>query len=261
MVMMVPPAPWQWPLWPARVIRPFDPPEHPWSAGHRGVDLATSFRAPVYAAGPGRVGFARDLAGRGVVTVIHGTLRTTYMPVRPSVREGQTVRAGARIGVVEDVLGHCGRLPCLHWGLRRGTEYLDPLSLLGRGPVRLLPWWPRPTPPTVDGAGRCPAPPENNECPEARRPDDTPPGLRPIAATTWSGNGILLVLVVLSMAALSWAARRSGARMRLPVRLPEPLGRHMRVQLRGRQRRVPENLLHAPEIGPAFEEVRRRTVP
>lgn len=133
---------WQWPLRPpVSVLRPFDPPAHPWEPGHRGVDLAARAGQAVYAAGPGRVGFARDLAGRGVVTVLHGRLRTTYLPVRPSVRAGQSVTAGARIGVVEDVLGHCGASPCLHWGLREGMTYFDPLTLVGRGPVRLLPWW------------------------------------------------------------------------------------------------------------------------
>lgn len=139
---------WQWPLRPpVSVVRPFDPPAHPWEAGHRGVDLAARPGQAVYSAGPGRVGFARDLAGRGVVTVIHGRLRTTYLPVRPSVRAGQVVAAGARIGVVEDVLGHCGASSCLHWGLREGLAYFDPLTLLGRGPVRLLPWWDAVRPP------------------------------------------------------------------------------------------------------------------
>jgi hypothetical protein len=133
---------WQWPLRPpVSVLRSFDPPAHPWEPGHRGVDLAVRPGQAVYAAGPGRVGFARDLAGRGVVTVLHGRLRTTYLPVRPSVRAGQSVTAGARIGVVEDVLGHCGASPCLHWGLREGMTYFDPLMLVGHGPVRLLPWW------------------------------------------------------------------------------------------------------------------------
>ncbi|MCO6011104.1 hypothetical protein NE236_39730, partial [Actinoallomurus purpureus] len=32
---------WQWPLRPRPpVVRRFDPPTHPWEAGHRGVDLA-----------------------------------------------------------------------------------------------------------------------------------------------------------------------------------------------------------------------------
>lgn len=144
---------WRWPLRPApEVLRGFDPPAHPWEAGHRGVDLAASPGQRVYAAGPGRVGFAHDLAGRGVVTVDHGRLRTTYLPVRPSVRPGQVVRAGSRLGVVESVLGHCGQSPCLHWGLREGVVYLDPLTLVGRAPVRLLPWWDETGagPPTID---------------------------------------------------------------------------------------------------------------
>ncbi len=40
---------------------------------------------------------------------------------------------------------HCFPAACLHWGLIRGTgdtqEYLDPLTLVGSGPVRLLPLW------------------------------------------------------------------------------------------------------------------------
>lgn len=147
-----PPA-WQWPLRPPpRVVRGFSPPAHPWEAGHRGVDLAARPGRPVYAAGPGRVGFAGDLAGRGVVTIVHGALRTTYLPVRPAVRAGQTVRAGDRIGVVAAAPGHCGARTCLHWGLLRGFTYLDPLRLLGFGPVRLLPWWPAAPGATATGA-------------------------------------------------------------------------------------------------------------
>ena len=38
--------------------------------------------------------------------------------------------------------GHagCTAEACLHWGLRRGEVYLDPLSLLRPPRVRLLPW-------------------------------------------------------------------------------------------------------------------------
>ncbi|MFD0889749.1 peptidoglycan DD-metalloendopeptidase family protein, partial [Streptosporangium algeriense] len=98
--------------------------------------------AEVHAAGAGTIGYAGPLAGRAVVTVLHpGGLRTTYLPVRPSVRRGQRVSRGEVIGVVQDVPGHC-RTACLHWGLLRSRSYLDPLLLLGQGRVRLLPVWP-----------------------------------------------------------------------------------------------------------------------
>ncbi|MFC4057579.1 murein hydrolase activator EnvC family protein [Planomonospora corallina] len=133
-------ARWAWPL-PGRprVLRSFAPPPEPWLPGHRGVDLLAAPGTPVHAAGRGTVGYAGTLAGRGVVTVLHpGGLRTTYLPVRPSVERGETVAPGQVIGVLEDVPGHCPT-GCLHWGLLRDRRYLDPLLLLGLGRVRLLP--------------------------------------------------------------------------------------------------------------------------
>ncbi|MFS8477592.1 MAG: M23 family metallopeptidase [Micromonosporaceae bacterium] len=131
----------RWPLdGQPSVVRPFDPPPRPWLAGHRGVDLAAEPGSPVRAAGGGVVRFAGPVAGRGVVSVDHpGGLRTTYEPVTPTVRAGDRVVAGDLLGSL--VAGHpgCAVAACLHWGLRRGTEYLDPLALLGRAPVRLLP--------------------------------------------------------------------------------------------------------------------------
>ncbi|MEV1201372.1 M23 family metallopeptidase [Microbispora rosea] len=134
---------WRWPLsGPARPMRRFDPPPQRWLAGHRGVDLAARPGEKVVAAGPGTVGLAERVAGRGVVTIAHPDgLRTTYLPVRALVRPGDAVAAGQVIGVVEEVAAaHC-TAPCLHWGLLRGRLYLDPLLLFGRGQVRLLPRW------------------------------------------------------------------------------------------------------------------------
>jgi murein DD-endopeptidase MepM/ murein hydrolase activator NlpD len=136
------PAPgWHWPL-PGHpeVTRRFDPPATPYGPGHRGVDLAAAPGTPVLAAGPGVVAWAGVLAGRGVVSVRHaGGLRTTYEPVSAAVRAGQRVAAGDRLGLL--AAGHpgCPRPACLHWGLLRGSVYLDPLTLVGAGPVRLLP--------------------------------------------------------------------------------------------------------------------------
>jgi len=138
---------WQWPLRPVpTVLRGFSPPAVPWGPGHRGVDLLARPGQPVHAAGAGRVSFAGRIAGYGVVAITHGHLRTTYLPVVPSVRAGRQVPAGAVLGVLQDLPGHCGLRHCLHWGLRHGSQYLDPLSLLHRG-VRLLPYWsPAPAP-------------------------------------------------------------------------------------------------------------------
>jgi len=97
--------------------------------------LATSTGQPVGAAAAGVVSFAAELAGRWVVVIDHGTLRTTYEPVRPSVSVGEFVRVGQNIGVIDTGTGHCGDGHCLHWGLRRGDRYLDPRLLLGLRPV------------------------------------------------------------------------------------------------------------------------------
>jgi murein DD-endopeptidase MepM/ murein hydrolase activator NlpD len=122
------------------VVRRFDPPPEPWLAGHRGVDLAGSPGAAVLAAGAGTVAFAGTVAGRGVVSVDHPNgLRTTYEPVDATVRVGEPVGHGARLGALAAGHAGCPVAACLHWGLRRGDTYLDPLLLLGFGRVRLLP--------------------------------------------------------------------------------------------------------------------------
>jgi murein DD-endopeptidase MepM/ murein hydrolase activator NlpD len=136
----VPPGSFGWPVAPPHVVRRFDPPAQPWLAGHRGVDLAASPATPVRAAGDGTVVFAGVIAGRGVLSVAHpGGLRTTYEPVTSALHVGDPVRRGQILGTLEGGHPGCPVAACLHWGLRRGADYLDPLALLGLGPVRLLP--------------------------------------------------------------------------------------------------------------------------
>ncbi|MBE1534779.1 murein hydrolase activator EnvC family protein [Actinomadura algeriensis] len=149
---------WRWPLGPPapQVLRGFSPPASPWGAGHRGVDLAARPGQPVRAAGPGRVSFADRLAGRGVISITHGRLRTTYLPVSPSVRVGHRVASGTVIGRVETARTHCPAT-CLHWGLRSGDTYLNPLDLVRRQ-VRLLPHW-SPAPPPRERDESAPAEP------------------------------------------------------------------------------------------------------
>ncbi len=131
-----------WPLQPPpEVVHAFDPPDSPYGAGHRGVDLLGSTGQPVLAALPGTVTYAGALAGRGVVVVDHGSTRTTYEPVAATVAVGAAVAAGGRIGTLQLSGSHCFPRACLHWGWIEGETYLDPLRLVGAGPVRLLPLW------------------------------------------------------------------------------------------------------------------------
>jgi len=129
-----------WPLTPRPpVASRFDPPASRWGAGHRGVDLQGHAGQGVRTALAGRVTFAATLAGRGVVVVDHGGVRTTYEPVSSSVHIGQHVARGAPIGTLQRASSHCFPGACLHWGLLRGETYLDPLTLVDAGPIRLLP--------------------------------------------------------------------------------------------------------------------------
>ncbi|WJV45890.1 M23 family metallopeptidase [Streptomyces flavofungini] len=131
------------------VVRGWEPPASEYGPGHRGVDLAAAPGSAVRAVAPGRVSFAGRVGGRGVVSVeLSGTgappLRTTYEPVRATVRKGTRVTPGEILGTVEPAARfHCPTA-CVHWGLLREDTYLNPLSLLppwllGRAPSRLLP--------------------------------------------------------------------------------------------------------------------------
>ena len=131
---------WTAPLADLVVARPFEAPPHAYGPGHRGVDLAGAVGTSVLAAGDGVVAFAGMVAGRPVVSIDHANgLRTTYEPVDPSVGAGQAVARGSPIGVL--TAGHpgCPTEACLHWGVRRGESYLDPLALLRPPRIRLLP--------------------------------------------------------------------------------------------------------------------------
>ncbi|MER5266776.1 peptidoglycan DD-metalloendopeptidase family protein [Actinosynnema sp. NPDC002837] len=135
-----------WPLAPPhQVVRAFAAPATEYGPGHRGVDLAATAGATVLAAADAVVVHAGPVADRAVVSLLHtGGLRTTYEPVTPTVRRGQPVRRGDRIGTLNPGHEGCPTEACLHWGALRTTPprsrtYLNPLHLLSNGRVRLLP--------------------------------------------------------------------------------------------------------------------------
>lgn len=218
-----------WPLTPEpEVVDVFDPPDDPWGSGHRGVDLAGTSGQAVRSALPGVVTFAGTIAGKPVVTVSHGGTRTTYEPVIASVAVDATIAGGQVIGRLQVPFSHCFPSACLHWGLLEGETYLDPLSLVGGDDrVRLLPLW-----------------------------RDEPSGQE----AAWSPVHLPVRFPPLPLPYAAWLAL-SGAWMGLPVGLTEPVGGDVRVELRGRQGGVPQQLLHGAQVGSPLEQVGRRGVP
>lgn len=131
---------WAWPLEPLPALRrAFDPPESRYGRGHRGIDLAGSDGQPVLAVEAGTVTHSGMVAGRGTVTVRHaGGLESTYEPLEERVARGTVVPVGAVIGEVGGP-SHCAETTCLHLGARLAEDYLDPMLLLGRVRIVLLP--------------------------------------------------------------------------------------------------------------------------
>jgi murein DD-endopeptidase MepM/ murein hydrolase activator NlpD len=141
---------WAWPLdHPSALSSAFDAPDTPYARGHRGVDLPGTLGAEVRAVAPGVVSFAGQVAGLGVVTVEHGTERSTYQPVEAAVEVGQEVDTGDVIGTLLDRGSHCAT-PCLHLGRLADESYLDPADRLAmESTIRLFdPDGPVPVPPT-----------------------------------------------------------------------------------------------------------------
>ena len=122
----------RWPLEPlpevARRVRPARPAvaaRAPW----RRPASARSAR-PVRVARRRQVAFAGQLAGRGVVVVSHaGGLRSTFEPVTAGATRAPPWRKGHG-GQRHRRPGSLRSSECLHWGVLRGRDYLDPLAFV-----------------------------------------------------------------------------------------------------------------------------------
>ncbi|ALE93953.1 hypothetical protein AOC05_03520 [Arthrobacter alpinus] len=142
---------WAWPLagpqsgGPPRVIHAFNPPAKPWLSGHRGVDLLRTSGASIRAPTDGVVTFAGMVVDRPVLTIATADgLRLSFEPVVSTLVAGSTVAKGSQLGTLTAPT-HCDSGPpglssCLHWGVRRGDVYLNPLQfILDLRPSVLLP--------------------------------------------------------------------------------------------------------------------------
>ena len=129
------------PVEPFVALALFDRPDTPWGAGHRGIDIAADVGQLVLSPDDGVVTFAGPVADREVIVIAHaGGLVTSLEPVAASVAVGDRVSRGQPVGLVTAERGHCVPATCVHWGVRREGEYVNPLDVLeGFGSVVLLP--------------------------------------------------------------------------------------------------------------------------
>jgi murein DD-endopeptidase MepM/ murein hydrolase activator NlpD len=121
---------WAWPVT-GPVIRAFDPPDSPFGAGHRGIDVAVPQGTVVAAAAPGTVSFAGPVGGNLFLTLDHGGgWESTFSWVSALlVRKGDVVAAGQPVALTG--WGHpTATVPHLHFGIKLDDVYLDPLTVL-----------------------------------------------------------------------------------------------------------------------------------
>ena len=129
---------WGWPV-AGPVINAFDPPQTPFGAGHRGIDIAVPVGSVIVAPEAATVTFAGKVGGELFVTLDHGGgLESTYswlssilVPKRDVVARGQPIALSGR--------GHAGAsVPHLHLGVKLNDVYQDPMAYLG--PVSVSPF-------------------------------------------------------------------------------------------------------------------------
>ncbi|MGZ4138317.1 MAG: murein hydrolase activator EnvC family protein [Actinomycetota bacterium] len=113
------------------IIRHYEQPPDPYSAGHRGLDFAAREGSIVVAAASGTVAFAGPVGGTIALSIDHADgYRTTYSYLDAVlVKKGQNVVQGQAIA--RSGIGHPGESPAhLHFGVRLGSDYVDPEPLL-----------------------------------------------------------------------------------------------------------------------------------
>ena len=138
-------------------MRPFQEPLAVYAAGHRGVDFAAPRGSAVRAANAGVVSFAGTVAGSLHVVVAHDGGHPHVVLVPPAHRRPRRAIASQR-GQIVGAAGGSGDghgAGVLHFGVRVGERYVDPMLLFEPDDltqlVRLVPVDER----DAAGSGRC----------------------------------------------------------------------------------------------------------
>jgi Peptidase family M23 len=244
-------AGWVWPLR-GEVITPYRNGSDPYASGqHRGIDIAGDVGATVVAAAGGEVRFAGTAGSSGLTVSIRtadGRFDTSYLHLAStSVREGDRVSAGDRVGTVGTSGARSTAAPHLHFGVRDAGSrhaYHDPLAFLP--PPNRVPQQPRETPAPQPAPMPVTPAPAPIQAPAGRRIPIQAPAGRRIPVRAPAGRRIPV---------------RAPAGRRIPVRAPAgrripvraPAGRRIPVGAPN-PRRVPVGEPHArraPRGGPA----------
>ena len=122
--------PWAWPVV-GPVVRAFDPPDSPYGAGHRGIDIGVPLGTTVVAPDDGVVSFAGPVGGRLFVTIDHGeglTSTASWLGFLLVRRKARVVRGQP---VATTNWGHPDLIvPQLHFSVRLNGDYVDPMAYL-----------------------------------------------------------------------------------------------------------------------------------
>lgn len=101
---------------------------------HKGIDFAATFGEEIRAPIDGVISYSGTINEIPIVVLTHldqlALRRTTYLPATTDLPIGSLIAQGANFARVAPIF-HCSR-PCLHWGERIGTSYLNPMKHLGR---------------------------------------------------------------------------------------------------------------------------------
>jgi hypothetical protein len=110
-----------------------------WKPGHRGLDIQMSVDGTVESPVDGRIVWVGVVGEMPSVSVLARGLKHTLMPVTSDLTKGDWIDRGDVLGIVQPS-DHCALRMCLHWSVRRGSDYLDPRwvaePLLRRGSPR-----------------------------------------------------------------------------------------------------------------------------
>jgi murein DD-endopeptidase MepM/ murein hydrolase activator NlpD len=174
---------WAWPVRGA-VLTPYRNGADPYAGGqHRGIDVAAPVGTVVVAAAAGTVRFAGVAGSSGLTVSIRtadGRLDTSYLHLSAaSVRRGERVGRGDRLGAVGTSGRRSAAAPHLHFGVRDAGSrhrYRDPLEFLGPapGPGARVPQAPPAAVPVAVRPGRAPRPEPSPRRVPARRPRGVP---------------------------------------------------------------------------------------